>query len=262
MKRLPGVLFGMYGFIVACFISVAQAQEIAGIQKEAKDSIHKVYEQIIARHTPQSILSDLSERDIKVDESGWSYLEYSRTLQDGTMFYLLVRSLPVQSVDFHAKLDGYREFLSPMQDAKIVVYLSNRSVLGGLDIYDMVQSAAASIYPEERNNGTLQLVIDPSKQVYKRDEKVEFDLSLRNTGNVALRLRKLNESSTSCYFNGVLWGEGEGDSKKDSVLAPGAAYHKRFVFWPEKKGRLEIRCTYGLKFMGDMPTARATVEIQ
>ncbi len=268
IKRMLVISIVLAGIGVAIFGNIARAATEAEVKSNTANSIRKIYEQLVAKKDVLEVLGGISESEPKADELGWPYLEYSQTSADGRRFYLLVRALPSSGFDFHSKLEGYREFTDTLLDVKFMVYVNNPEALGRLDIYEMVKEASTAIYPEEGDNSPLKMSVVPSQNEYKLRDKIEFEVFLRNEGNVGLKLRKLDESSTNCYFNGSLWGMMDSDSKpasssrKEVVLSPGQSFQKRFSVRVEKRGRLEIRCTYGLRFMGNLPTARAFVDIR
>lgn len=250
---------------IAVFSSVAAKAELnVELKETAKTCIHKIYDQIVEHKAAQSVLSELDESALKVDNMGWPYLEYSHASSNGKKFYLLVRGLQEGMGDSHSKFEEYREFVDSFLGVKLVVYVNNISELGEMNIYEMVKEALAFLYPADRGNGWLRLFIVPGKSEFKLHEKVEFDLLLRNEGRLRLKLKKIDEDSVRCFFNGVSWGKDESTVGVGSraVLEPGQYFRKRFRLNVEKPGELDIHCVYGLRFMGDHPAARIRVNIK
>ena len=108
---------------------------------------------------------------------------------------------------------------------------------------------------------SLRLFIEPKQSQFFFGQKVEFDMVLKNQGNVTLKVKDIDENTTYCLFNGSRWGNLEPTGKDEVVLEPGEALRKKMRYGPDAPGNLEIFCSYGMSFKGVRPNAQATVNV-
>jgi len=263
MKRFFAGL-GCFFAGIALSSHVALAEPDLMAQKAGTDSIRKVYDQLMSQKGTSPLLEGLNEEAIKVDDLGWAYLEYSRTLDNGEQFYLLLRALPIKAEDAHKSAQGYKEFLDSFLGLKLTMYMTNPAALGDLDLDGMIRTAISSVYSSIKERPPLRLQIVPAKGTFHVGEKIAFELILSNEGAMTLKLSKMDEKSVQCFFNEDSWGSlgAEINGPEAVILGPGESLHKKLLLKAKKPGDMDIRCTYGLKFMGDQPTARTVIPIE
>ncbi|MBF0594454.1 MAG: hypothetical protein HQL22_05765 [Candidatus Omnitrophica bacterium] len=112
------------------------------------------------------------------------------------------------------------------------------------------------------SQSALELSIVPSSQTVQIGDKVKFELVLTNTGKGAMKVRKLDEQSLFCNFNGLEWGAKDPSGEPVVILMPGDVIRKKFkVSGTDVPGDFKVSCTYGMGINGVRPKAETTFTI-
>lgn len=91
--------------------------------------------------------------------------------------------------------------------------------------------------------------------------RVEFEVTLRNAGGYAMKVKKLDEEGLECDINGQSWGK-IGSSEPVVVLEPGEALHRKFrISGVGTEGPFKLGCSYAMKVNGTRPSAYKVINI-
>ena len=156
----------------------------------------------------------------------------------------------------------------PVLGLKIYGY-QNRSTIRGarFDPTPLVEKEGQSVYDHQQKYMTVKLILKPQKTVYKINERINFLVTLQNTGSQDYKIKPLGEQTLFFTIDNKIWGTQPEmakpeDVQKEIVLRAKSATNRDFKGESFKEPRaVEIRGTYNRAFKGVLPMGIAKITI-
>jgi hypothetical protein len=221
-----------------------------------------VYKRIEAIRDRNDVLRGFDRTALRQDSNGWTFIEYVHSFSEDLNFVISVKAYPVDVVDVDQEEPGYQVLTYPQAGIKIGLFVRGRAGMGGFNLLDAVRIEGIRIEELQQAGLPLRLSIRTPREPVALGQKLEFDVVLGNVSSMGHRLKRLDEDSLSCLFNGQTWGKGRISGVGNHLLSPGESLTKKFSLMPSRRGDFEIFCSYGLGFSGLRPSARTVVRVE
>ena len=188
-------------------------------------------------------------------------MEYS----DGTVEYKIPYSFAVtidrlQDKAFSDK-DGAFAYSFQTLSLKFNGYQNKRLLRTQFNILDVLGSQGKALNDYQQQFLPVRLFIKTSKEVYKVDEPVDFEVFLTNVSKANLVMKSLSKDTLHFSINGKIWGVGLGDEtevptsrQEANMMALRARREAKNVDLREariKQGMLRAGEAFTIRFQGD-----------
>ncbi|MFA5260812.1 MAG: hypothetical protein WC450_06255, partial [Candidatus Omnitrophota bacterium] len=136
---------------------------------------------------------------------------------DGTVEYKIPYSFAVTIDRMKDKTfeerDGAFAYSFPALSLKFNGYQNKRLLRTQFSILDVLGAQGKVLNDYQQQFLSVRLFIKSSKDVYKVDEPVDFEVYLTNVSKANLVMKELNDETLHFSINGKIWGAGLGDKK-------------------------------------------------
>jgi hypothetical protein len=202
--------------------SLAQSNKIDPQTKQLCNQVMiNIYKEIVSSKDKYRELSQFDKGVLYKNKLGIYAIVYKykekMEYPDGTVEYKIPYSFAVtldrvQDKTFSDR-DGAFAYSFPALSLKFNGYQNKRLLRTQFNILDVLAKQGKVLNDYQQQFLPVRLFIKTSKEVYKVDESVDFEVYLTNVSKANLVMKKLDDETLHFSVNGKIWGVGLGDKK-------------------------------------------------
>ena len=209
-----------------------------------------IYKEIVGMKDKYRELSQFDKKVLYKNKLGIYTLvyQYKEKMEypDGTVEYKIPYSFSVTIDRLQDKTFPEREgsfaYSFPALSLKFNGYQNKRLLRTQFNILDVLGQQGKVLNDYQQQFLPVRLFIKSSKEVYKVDEPIDFEVFLTNVSKANLVMKELNDETLFFSVNGKIWGAGLGgkkavdlDPKEANMLAIRARREARDVATRDKR---------------------------
>ena len=207
-------------------VSFAKANKIDPQTKELCNQVMiNIYKEIASLKDKYRELSQFDKTVLYKNKLGVYAIVYKykekMEYPDGTVEYKIPYSFAVTIDRLKDKTfperDGSFAYSFPALSLKFNGYQNKRLLRTQFNVLNVLGEQGKVLNDYQQQFLPVRLFIRPSKEVYKVDEPIDFEVFLTNVSKANLVMKELSEDTLYFSVNGKIWGAGLGGSKAKAL---------------------------------------------
>ncbi len=267
----------LLSFIIAfCIGSVAYAQNIQ-LDEESKTICNQVilniYYDILKEKNNFKELRAFGEKVVYKNPLDIYTLVYRYTTPKdniGKNSYEFAITITRLDDPMFKEEQGYFSFAFPVLGVKFAGFFKNNLYGASYDILKSINKFVTLLADHQQKYLPLQLTLLPVKEVFKINERIEFEVILTNVSKKNFLVKSFGTESLFFIFNNKTWGAKQLNTLgkifrggESVVLKPDESIRMRFRGESFKIPKeFEIFCSYRLAIDGVEPSGRLKVKVE
>ena len=249
--------------------SLASAQEINEATKEvANQVIVDVYRSILAVKDKFPELAAFDEKVLYENKYGIYTISYQYTdprIPNATDSYeFLITIIGMNDEPF--KRPGFEDFQYgfPILDLRAVVFIKKDTRWQRFKLENLIPKNLDRLSNYQQEFLPLRIFLTTNKDVYKVNERIQFNVKVINQSRQNLRVKPLDGKSLYFTFDDKNWGSipTSQQATKEVILPPGGSLSRDFKGESFSKPKeIEIVATYNVGYRGILPSSLKRIRI-
>ena len=248
--------------------SASSPQDAVATQEVCNQVIRNIYDEILKVKGKYQELSDFDERVLSKNERGmysivYQYKDPRSKSPDPYEFRIAIVGMddkPYHSPGFEDKHYGF-----PALNLRVSSFIRRDRRVHRFDIDRPINKNNEILYEYQQQFLPFQVILKSEKDTFKVDERIEFEVIIKNRTQKSFKVKNLGEESLFFTIDNREWGtkpSSSQNSSKEVVIDPQGSIHRGFKGDSFETPRdIEILCTYNVAYKGILPFGSLKIKI-